>query len=165
MRSSISPPRMARADVAPMDQRSASSRLDLPQPFGPTMPVRPSSIGTSTGSTKDLKPAILRPIRCKPGSCLALQNPGFWRLYGEQRAGSMAVASGAMIGCAARYCGAGVGGFASSASMAAERASIVCSTSSPPMRKVGVEVTKAGDSCTYLRVTSISALSSMQVPT
>ena len=39
--SSMPPARMALAEVAPMTQRSASSRLDLPQPLGPTMPVRP----------------------------------------------------------------------------------------------------------------------------
>src|SRR5687768_11800224 len=42
-----------------MTQRSASSRLDLPQPFGPTMPVRPGSIRSSVGSTNDLKPDSL----------------------------------------------------------------------------------------------------------
>ena len=39
-----------------MTQRTASTRLDLPQPFGPTTPVRPGSISKSVGSTKDLKP-------------------------------------------------------------------------------------------------------------
>ena len=39
-----------------MAQRSASSRFDLPQPFGPTTPVNPVSIRISVGSTKDLKP-------------------------------------------------------------------------------------------------------------
>ena len=39
-----------------MTQRTASTRLDLPQPFGPTTPVRPGSITKSVGSTKDLKP-------------------------------------------------------------------------------------------------------------
>ena len=28
-------------EVSPITQRSASTRLDLPQPFGPTTPVRP----------------------------------------------------------------------------------------------------------------------------
>ena len=75
-------------------QRSASSRLDLPQPFGPTMPVSPSSIGTSTGSTKDLKPAILRPIRCTSGSVWP-RNCGVLTPYERGRAGSMPVAGGA----------------------------------------------------------------------
>ena len=39
-----------------MTQRSASRRFDLPQPLGPTTPVRPGSIAKSVGSTKDLKP-------------------------------------------------------------------------------------------------------------
>src|ERR1700755_1555047 len=43
-------------EVSPIAQRSASTRLDLPQPFGPTTPVRPGSIMKSVGSTNDLKP-------------------------------------------------------------------------------------------------------------
>src|ERR1700761_4874503 len=54
--SSIPPARMALAELAPITQRRASKRLDLPQPFGPTTPVRPGSIRNSVGSTKDLKP-------------------------------------------------------------------------------------------------------------
>ena len=34
----------ALAEFAPITQRSASSRFDLPQPFGPTTPVSPGSI-------------------------------------------------------------------------------------------------------------------------
>src|SRR5256885_17246171 len=49
-------PRMDEGRLSPITQRSASSRLDLPQPFGPTMPVNPGSIRSSVGSTKDLKP-------------------------------------------------------------------------------------------------------------
>ncbi len=66
MRSSISPPRMALADEAPMTQRKASSRLDLPHPFGPTMPVSPVSTGNSCGSTNDLKPAMRNWVICIP---------------------------------------------------------------------------------------------------
>ena len=44
-------------EVSPITQRSASTRFDLPQPFGPTTPVRPCSIWKSVGSTKDLKPS------------------------------------------------------------------------------------------------------------
>ena len=40
-----------------MTQRRASTRLDFPQPFGPTTPVSPGSMRTSVGSTKDLKPS------------------------------------------------------------------------------------------------------------
>src|SRR5690606_27488844 len=37
----------------------ASSRLDLPQPLGPTTPVSPGSTRNSAGSTKLLKPESL----------------------------------------------------------------------------------------------------------
>jgi hypothetical protein len=60
----MSPPRMRRAEVSPMTQRSASTRFDLPQPFGPTMPVIPGAISRSSGSTKDLKPARRRRVNC-----------------------------------------------------------------------------------------------------
>ena len=54
--SSIPPPRIAVGRFSPMTQRSASSRFDLPQPFGPTTPESPSAMTSSVGSTKDLKP-------------------------------------------------------------------------------------------------------------
>src|SRR6201986_3864387 len=53
---SMSAARNDLCDVSPIAQRKASTRLDLPQPFGPTTPVRPGSITKSVGSTKDLKP-------------------------------------------------------------------------------------------------------------
>src|ERR1700756_4507862 len=53
------PPRSDLADASPITQRIASSRLDLPQPLGPTMPVSPGSITSSAGSTKLLKPESL----------------------------------------------------------------------------------------------------------
>src|SRR4051794_27101481 len=56
--SSISPPRKERAELSPMAQRSASTTFDLPQPFGPTMPVRPGRISITAGSAKLLKPTI-----------------------------------------------------------------------------------------------------------
>ncbi len=56
MTSSMSTARMDLCDVSPITQRSASTRFDLPQPFGPTTPVSPGSIRKSVGSTKDLKP-------------------------------------------------------------------------------------------------------------
>src|SRR4051812_21150069 len=55
--SSISPPRIRLAELSPITQRKASTRLDLPQPLGPTMPVSPGSIASSVGSTNDLNPA------------------------------------------------------------------------------------------------------------
>src|SRR5688572_25731423 len=60
--SSISDARMDLNEVSPITQRSASTRLDLPQPFGPTTPVRPGSIRKSVGSTKDLKPSRRRRV-------------------------------------------------------------------------------------------------------
>src|SRR4051812_46304040 len=57
--SSISPPRMDVGRVSPMTQRSASNRLDLPQPFGPMMAVNPGSMKSSVGSTNDLNPDSL----------------------------------------------------------------------------------------------------------
>ena len=53
---SMSAARSDLCEVSPITQRSASTRLDLPQPFGPTTPVSPGSIWKSVGSTKDLKP-------------------------------------------------------------------------------------------------------------
>src|ERR1700682_2692768 len=55
--SSIDAARMDLCEVSPITQRSASTRFDLPQPFGPTTPVSPGSIRKSVGSTKDLKPS------------------------------------------------------------------------------------------------------------
>src|SRR5262245_51826228 len=57
MTSSMPAARNDLCEVSPMTQRSASTRLDLPQPFGPTTPVRPCSIWKSVGSTKDLNPS------------------------------------------------------------------------------------------------------------
>src|SRR6516164_9840731 len=54
--SSISPPRSRLAEVSPITQRSASTRFDLPQPFGPTIPVKPGAIASSVRSTNDLNP-------------------------------------------------------------------------------------------------------------
>ncbi len=59
MTSSISPPRICLAELSPITQRSASTKFDLPQPFGPTTPVSPGSIESSVGSTNDLNPDSL----------------------------------------------------------------------------------------------------------
>src|SRR5262245_47038574 len=55
--SSIDAARMDLCEDSPMTQRNASTRFDLPHPFGPTTPVSPGSIAKSVGSTKDLKPS------------------------------------------------------------------------------------------------------------
>src|SRR3954447_6756619 len=65
--SSMPPARMALAELAPITQRSASRRFDLPQPFGPTTPVTPGSIRNSVGSTKDLKPERRSRWKCTGG--------------------------------------------------------------------------------------------------
>jgi hypothetical protein len=49
MTSSISDPRTEVGRVSPITQRSASNRFDLPQPFGPTIAVRPGSMNSSVG--------------------------------------------------------------------------------------------------------------------
>src|SRR5215207_2520058 len=60
--SSMPEARMLLCEVSPMTQRRASTRFDLPQPFGPTTPVSPGSIMKSVGSTKDLKPTRRRRV-------------------------------------------------------------------------------------------------------
>src|SRR6266568_8028289 len=64
--SAISPPRSDLADCSPSTQRTASSRLDLPQPFGPTMAVTPSWKLKVVLSAKDLKPKRSSDCRCMP---------------------------------------------------------------------------------------------------
>jgi hypothetical protein len=56
MTSSILPPRSSRADCSPSTQRTESDTFDLPQPFGPTIAVTPSSKVSDTVSAKDLNP-------------------------------------------------------------------------------------------------------------
>src|SRR5476651_2047455 len=66
MTSSMEEARMDLYEDSPITQRSASTRFDLPQPFGPTTPVRPGSIRKSVGSTKDLKPISRRRVSFIP---------------------------------------------------------------------------------------------------
>src|SRR3546814_19170253 len=44
--------------VSPSTQRTASITLDLPQPFGPTTPVRFDGNASCVGSTQDRKTAV-----------------------------------------------------------------------------------------------------------
>src|SRR5215217_972564 len=74
--SSMPPARMALAELAPITQRKASRRFDLPQPFGPTMPVSPGSIRNSVGSTKDLNPERRSLWKCTGWSGLLLLGRG-----------------------------------------------------------------------------------------
>jgi len=56
--SSIERPRRCLALCSPIDHLIASTTFDLPQPFGPTTPVMPSSKEKTTRSANDLKPEI-----------------------------------------------------------------------------------------------------------
>src|SRR5882672_5620450 len=58
--SAISPPRSDLADCSPRIQRTASTTLLLPDPFGPTMPVTPGEKSNRVLSAKDLKPTSSR---------------------------------------------------------------------------------------------------------
>src|SRR4051794_25559856 len=74
--SSMPPPRSDLGLDSPIVQRIASRRLDLPQPFGPTTPVRPGSMRSSAGSTKLLKPLSLSRLSA---TCLTLPRPSLAR--------------------------------------------------------------------------------------
>ena len=54
--SSIPDPLILFAEVSPIHHLRDSTMFDLPQPFGPTIPVRPFSIKKLVFSAKDLKP-------------------------------------------------------------------------------------------------------------
>ena len=62
--SSMPDARMLLYEFSPMTQRSASTRFDLPQPFGPTTPVSPGWMSKSLASTKLLKPTRRSLVRC-----------------------------------------------------------------------------------------------------
>ena len=54
--SSIPDPRILLAEVSPIHHLSDSTIFDFPQPFGPTIPVKPSSIRKLVFSANDLNP-------------------------------------------------------------------------------------------------------------
>src|SRR5215813_2141070 len=56
MTSSIASPRRCLALCSPMTQRIVSTMFDLPQPFGPTIPVIPSGSSRTVRSMNDLNP-------------------------------------------------------------------------------------------------------------
>src|SRR5881227_2689015 len=70
MTSAISPPRSDLADCSPSTHLIASSKLYLPQPFGPTIAVTPSWKLKRVLSANDLKPKSSSDCRCILG-----QNP------------------------------------------------------------------------------------------
>ncbi len=57
--SSIRALRKARVLCAPRTQVTASTTLDLPEPFGPTTAVTPGSNSNTVVSAKDLKPFMV----------------------------------------------------------------------------------------------------------
>src|SRR5258708_14939121 len=95
-------------EVSPIAQRSASTRFDLPQPLGPTTPVRPGSMTKSVGSTKDLKPCRRRRvIFISTHLCWQARIPLPGQYHGRQCRYLGRVAQGASCGgqwprCAAR---------------------------------------------------------------
>src|SRR6476660_2659657 len=75
MTSSILPPRRLLAPCSPMTQASASTTLDLPDPFGPTTHVIPGSRRSVVADAKDLKPRKVRLLRYT-GRCLLAVDGG-----------------------------------------------------------------------------------------
>ena len=63
MTSSILPVRSVLVDWVPRTQARASTRFDLPDPFGPTMTVTPERYSRRVLSANDLKPASLSDFR------------------------------------------------------------------------------------------------------
>src|SRR6202044_3046961 len=63
MTSSILPPRSDLAPSSPITQESASTTLDLPEPFGPTTQVMPGSRRSVVADANDLKPRRVRDFR------------------------------------------------------------------------------------------------------
>src|SRR5690606_2404126 len=63
MTSSILPPRSDLAPCSPITQARASTTLDLPDPFGPTMQVIPGSSWSVVEEANDLKPRSVRDLR------------------------------------------------------------------------------------------------------
>ena len=70
-------------ELSPITQRKASTRFDLPQPFGPTTPVRPGSILNSALSQK-----LLKPVRRKRSNFIVATSRASaqaWRPAGSSR--------------------------------------------------------------------------------
>src|SRR5699024_10787913 len=62
--SAIAPPRSDLAPCSPITQASASTTLDLPDPFGPTTQVMPGSRLSVVADANDLKPRSVSVFRC-----------------------------------------------------------------------------------------------------
>src|SRR5271154_6405797 len=73
--SSILPPRSDLAPCSPITQDSASTMLDLPEPFGPTTQVMPGSRRSEVAEAKDLNPRRVRLFRYTRSPLLPLHAP------------------------------------------------------------------------------------------
>src|SRR5660397_247588 len=62
--SAMLPPRSVLAPCSPITHASASTTLDLPEPFGPTTQVMPVSNSRVVADAKDLNPRSVRVFRC-----------------------------------------------------------------------------------------------------
>ena len=74
MTSSIFPPRSDFAPCSPITQESASTTLDLPEPFGPTTQVIPGSKRSVVAEAKDLNPRRVMALRCTPPDSTSLSS-------------------------------------------------------------------------------------------
>src|SRR5690606_21064636 len=68
--SSIFGVRRLLADWVPITHDTASTRFDLPEPFGPTMTVTPGRSSRRVRSANDLKPTSLRDFRYMNYTCV-----------------------------------------------------------------------------------------------
>src|SRR3954451_17256733 len=66
MTSSILPPRKVRGPWAPSTHATASTRFDLPDPFGPTTTMTPGSNSSTVLSANDLNPRRVSDLRNTP---------------------------------------------------------------------------------------------------
>src|SRR4051795_2490180 len=66
MTSSILPPRSVRGPWAPSTHATASTRFDLPDPFGPTTTMTPGSNSSTVLSANDLNPRSVNDFRNTP---------------------------------------------------------------------------------------------------
>src|SRR5699024_1535286 len=73
--SAIAPPRSDLAPCSPITQASASTTLDLPDPFGPTTQVMPGSRLSVVADANDLKPRSVSVFRCTVPRLAARSRP------------------------------------------------------------------------------------------
>src|SRR3984957_3254351 len=97
--SSILPPRSDLAPCSPITQDSASTMLDLPEPFGPTTQVMPGSRRSEVAEANDLKPRRVRLFRytCAPSSLLANTGLANTRLQAPYRPAALGTGNCGLI--------------------------------------------------------------------